>query len=174
MPKRVVPLIQKEAIAERMETLAREIAATTQGELVLVSLLRGSFIFTADLIRALHMQGLSMKVDFMVLGSYRAAMESSGTVMLHHGLMDDIRGQDVLIVDDILESGRTLAVAKELLAARGAKRVRVAVLLEKPHKRKVDIEAEFIGFTVEDKFVVGYGLDYANQFRELPYIGVLE
>lgn len=174
MRKHVTPLISKDAIAGRIESLAHAIATTTQGELTLVSLLRGSFIFTADLIRALHVQGLAMKVDFMVLGSYRAAMESSGTVMLHHALMDDIQGQDVLIVDDILESGRTLAVAKELLAARGAKRVRVAILLEKPGKRQVAIEADFIGFTVEDAFVVGYGLDYANQFRELPYIGVLE
>ncbi len=173
MPE-VTPLITQEAIAARMQTLAHEVATTSGKELTLVSLLRGSFIFTADLIRALHAEGLAMRVDFMMLGSYRAALESSGTVMLHHGLMDDIRGQDVLIVDDILESGRTLAVAKELLSARGAKHVRVAVLLEKPGKRKAEVEADFVGFTVEDKFVVGYGLDYANRYRELPYIGVLQ
>ncbi len=169
----VQPLIEERAIAARVDALAQAIAETTPGPLTLVSLLRGSFIFTADLIRALHRHGLTLKVDFMMLSSYGAKKESTGTVMLHHHVLEALQNEDVLIVDDILESGRTLEVARRLLVSRGARRVRIAVLLEKPGKRAVEIEAEFVGFTVEDVFVVGYGLDAASSYRELPYIGVV-
>lgn len=169
---RIEPLYDAPTIAHRVEALAQAIAASSGPALTLIALLRGSFIFTADLIRALHTKGIELRVDFMVLGSYYSGQQSSGAVMLHHAVMDDIVGHDVLLLDDILESGRTLCAAKELLLRRGAQRVRTAVLLEKPGKRKADVEADFVGFTIEDRFVVGYGLDAAHRYRELPYIGV--
>lgn len=169
----VIPLITEAEIAARMATLAREIAASVGTDIMVVSLLKGSFMFTADLIRALHHAGVRTQVDFMTLSSYGARTESSGSVNLAGDMGGDISGKDVLIVDDILESGRTLDFAARTLKARGATTVKIAVLLEKPGKLQVPMEADFIGFTIPDKFVVGYGLDYANHYRELPYVGVV-
>lgn len=172
---RAVPteLISAGAIAARVQTLAAEIAASVPADVMIVSLLRGSFVFTADLIRALHGAGTTPQVDFMTLASYGMGTESSGTVQIVRDLTEDVSGRDVLIVDDILESGRTLTFARNLIEERGARSIKIAVMLEKPGRRKVAIDADFVGFTIEDKFVVGYGLDYANYFRELPFIGVI-
>lgn len=170
---RITPLISAEALAERVQQLAQDIARHMPPDIMIVSLLRGSFIFTADLIRALHLAGSAPQVDFMALESYGNQMTSSGTVRITRDLTEDIKGRDVLIVDDILESGRTLAFARDLVQQRGGRSVKIAAMLEKPGKRKVDIEADFVGFVIEDHFVVGYGLDYANYYRELPYIGVV-
>lgn len=167
-------LITEERIKNRVQELANEIAAKMGQDLMIIALLRGSFVFTADLIRALHLVGVRPQVDFMTLGSYGGGTVSSGTVNIIRDIAEDVSGREVLIVDDILESGRTLTFARNLLIKRGATRSKIAVMLEKPNKRKVDIDADFVGFTIPDKFVVGYGLDYANYYRELPFIGVVE
>ncbi len=168
------PLFVAEEIAARVEALAGEIAAAMPGELLVVAILKGGFVFAADLIRALHRAGMHPRVDFMTLSSYGEDKESSGDIKIARDLSDDVRGRDVLIVDDILESGRTVAAAKDLLLARGARTVKLCMLLDKPGKRAVECEADYCGFTVPDVFVVGYGLDYAHYFRDLPYIGMLE
>jgi hypoxanthine phosphoribosyltransferase len=161
-----------EEIATRNRALAEAIHGSGLGErLLVVAVLKGGFVFAADLIRALHGAGISPEVDFMSLSSYRAGTTSSGTVTVLRDLETDVAGRDVLLVDDILESGRTLAHAKELLKSRGAKRVELAVLLDKPGHRVATIEAEFVGFTCPDLFVVGYGMDMGHAYRELPYIG---
>lgn len=169
----VNPLITEEQLSERMESLAKEIAAGVEREVMVVALLKGSFMFTADLIRALHRSGVRAQMDFMTLSSYGDGTESSGNVRMKSPLSEEVEGKDVLVVDDILESGRTLKFAREELERRGARSVKVAVLLEKPGKLAVEMAADFIGFTIPDKFVVGYGLDYANYYRELPFVGVV-
>lgn len=167
----VTPLISEAEIKARMKTLAKEIAASMGNEVMVISLLKGSFMFTADLIRALHAEGVKAQVDFITLSSYGKGTTSSGTVTVSRGISEDVSGKSVLIVDDILESGRTIDFARKLVS--DAKHVKVAVLLEKPGKLAVEIKADFIGFTIPDKFVVGYGLDYANSYREIPFVGVL-
>jgi hypoxanthine phosphoribosyltransferase len=171
--RRVNVLFDEASIARRNEAIAREIAASKPNDLLVVAILKGSFMFAADLIRAMHRSGLAPQVEFMHLSSYRAATVSSGQVTILRDVDSDVRDRDVLIVDDILESGRTIAFAKDLLAARGA-RVSTCVLLEKPGKRAVNIEPDFVGFECPDRFVVGYGMDVAHSFRELPFIGVVE
>lgn len=167
-------LITEDEISTRIQTLAREIAADCNGALMVVALLKGSFVFCADLIRALHREGVRAEMDFMTLSSYNTGTESSGKVVMKNPLSEDVAGKDVLLVDDILESGRTLSFAKEELMRRGAKSARVAVLLDKPGKLAVEMKADYVGFRIADKFVVGYGLDYANFYRELPFIGVVK
>lgn len=166
-------LIEAEAISTRVHELAQEIAKQMNEDIMIVALLRGSFVFTADLIRALHFVGVRPQVDFMTLSSYGNGTESSGEVSIIRDVSEDMTGRRVLIVDDILESGRTLTFAKNLMLKRGAVDIKIAVMLEKPNKRKEEIEADFVGFTIPDKFVVGYGLDYANYYRELPFIGAV-
>jgi hypoxanthine phosphoribosyltransferase len=170
----VKSLYDAETIAQRNEELAQEIARVVHGDLLVVAVLRGSFVFAADLIRALHRAGLSPQIEFVQLASYRKATTSSGQVEITRDIDSDPAGRDVLLVDDILESGRTLAFAKDLLAARGARRVFTCVLLEKPGKRAVSIEPDFVGFHCPDRFLVGYGMDVAHSYRELPFIGVVE
>jgi hypoxanthine phosphoribosyltransferase len=122
-------------------------------------------------LRALHRVGLEPQVEFFHLSSYMAGTVSSGTVKILRDIESSVRDRDVLLVDDILESGRTLAFAKDLLVARGARRVLVCTMLEKPGKRAVEISADFVGFACPDVFVVGYGMDVAHSYRELPFIG---
>ncbi|MEQ1790148.1 MAG: hypoxanthine phosphoribosyltransferase [Rickettsiales bacterium] len=172
--KDVKTLIAAEDIAKRVASLAQEIANNMTPDIMIIALLRGSFVFTADLIRALHFAGVRPQVEFMTLSSYGSGIESSGKVQITRDINEDVRGREVLIVDDILESGNTLTFARNLIKERGAASTKIAVMLEKPNKRKVAIDADFVGFTIPDKFVVGYGLDYANYYRELPFIGVIE
>ncbi len=167
-------LYDAETIAARNLALAAEIAASGYQNLLVVSVLKGSFVFAADLIRALHGAGLAPEVEFISLSSYRAGTVSTGKVTLTRDVESDVAGRDVLLIDDILESGRTLAFAKKLMLKRGARRVGVAVLLEKPGKLAQPMKAEHVGFVVPDLFVVGYGMDVAHAFRELPYVGVVE
>ncbi|OYX02543.1 MAG: hypoxanthine phosphoribosyltransferase [Rhizobiales bacterium 32-66-8] len=167
-------LFDETRIAARNRALADEIAAVAPENLLVVAVLKGSFMFAADLIRALHASGQAPEMEFLHLSSYREAMVSSGQVEILRDVESDVRGRDVLLVDDILESGRTLAFAKDLLTARGARRVLVCVLLEKPGKRAVQITADFVGFPCPDYFVVGYGMDVAHAFRQLPFIGHIE
>lgn len=171
---RVEVLYPAAVIARRVEELAVDIAHRHGPDLLVVALLKGSFVFTADLLRALHRQGVHPRVDFMTLQSYGAAAVSSGRVEVTRDLQEDVAGQDVVVVDDILESGRTLETARNLLLGRGAATVEICVLLEKPGKRAVELAADHVGFVIPDRFVVGYGLDYAHYYRELPYIGVIE
>lgn len=167
-------LFDANRIAARNQELATQIAAAAPDRLLAVPILKGSFMFAADLLRALHTSGLAPEVEFMHLSSYRKATISSGQVDILRDVEGEVAGRDVLLIDDILESGRTLAFAKDLLMARGARRVLVCVLLEKPGKRAVQINADFVGFTCPDLFVVGYGMDIAHAFRELPFIGHIE
>lgn len=170
----ITVLYDENRIAARNKELAQAIAQTAPESLLVVSVLKGSFIFTADLLRSMHLSGLSPEVEFMHLSSYRDAVVSSGQVEILKDIESDVRDRDVLIIDDILESGRTLAYAKDLLAARGARRVLVCVLLEKPGRREVQIEADFVGFECPDLFVVGYGMDVAHAYRQLPFIGHIQ
>lgn len=167
-------LFDAATIAARNQALAKEITAAKLEKLLVIAVLKGSFIFAADLIRALHAVGLAPEVEFISLSSYREGTVSSGTVAILHDVESDVHGRDVLLVDDILESGRTLAYAKDLFAARCAKRVLTCVLLEKPGKRAVSLNADFVGFECPDLFVVGYGMDVAHAFRQLPFVGVVE
>jgi hypoxanthine phosphoribosyltransferase len=171
---KITPLIPAEALEERIPALAQEIARQVGREITVISLLKGAFMFTADLIRALYEAGVSTEVVFITLSSYGDKAESSGEVKMLHGLLEDVQGKHVLVVDDILESGRTLQYACKLLEERGAASVKTAVLLEKSGKLAVNRQCDFIGFSIPDEFVVGYGLDYANYYRELPFIGILE
>ncbi len=168
---RIDVLFSETEIASRVTVLAAEIAARKPHKLLVVPVLKGSFIFAADLIRAMHHAGLSPEVDFMILASYRAAQKSSGQVDVLRDIESSVQDRDVLLVDDILESGRTLAFAKDLLSARGAKNVMSCVMLDKPGHLAANIKADFRGFDCPDLFVVGYGMDMAHQFRELPFVG---
>jgi len=167
-------MFDADTIAARNRELAQEIKSANPDRLLVVAVLKGSFMFAADLIRTLHGVGLAPEVEFISLSSYRAGTVSSGAVTVLRDVESDVRGRDVLLVDDILESGRTLAYAKDLLAARGARRVLVCVLLEKPGKRTVSLDADFVGFVCPDVFVVGYGMDVGHAFRQLPFIGVVQ
>ena len=167
-------LFEEEVIAVRIEELAREVAEQRPQNLLAVAILKGSFVFAADLVRGLHRAGLHPQVEFMHLSSYYKGTVSSGQVAILKDIDSPVAGRDVLILDDILESGRTLAFAKDLLMARGARRVMIAVMLEKPGKRAVSINAEFVGFICPDLFVVGYGMDAGHSFRQLPFVGVVE
>lgn len=172
-PADIEVLITTQELTNRVNTLAQEIARHMTSDIMIVSLLRGSFVFTADLIRALHFSGVQPQVDFMTLASYGNNTSSSGKVQIIRDIVEDVRGREILIVDDILESGNTLTFARNLIRERGATSIKIAVMLEKPNKRKVEIDADFVGFKIPDKFVVGYGLDYANYYRELPFIGAI-
>lgn len=173
--KRTVKVLYDEAsIARRVEAMAAEIAASRPKNLLVVAVLKGSFMFAADLIRALHRVGLEPQVEFVHLSSYLDGTVSTGQVKILKDIESGVEGRDVLLVDDILESGRTLAFAKDLLTARGAASVKLCVMLEKPQKRVVQIHADHVGFECPDYFVVGYGMDVAHSYRELPFIGVVE
>ena len=164
-------LFDADQIASRIDQLAAEIAAAEFTDLLVVPILKGSFMFGADLLRALHTAGLKPEVDFISLSSYGMGTKSSGRVEVLREPEAGMKGRDVLIVDDILESGRTLAFAKDLITARGANRVATCVLLDKPVERAVNVGADFRGFDCPDVFVVGYGMDIAHRYRELPYVG---
>ncbi len=160
-----------EDISKRIAALAQDIANSDFDDLLVVSILKGSFMFAADLMRALHGAGLKPSVDFLMLASYRSGTVSSGSVEILRDISTEVKGHSVLIIDDILESGRTLAFAKDLIAARGAERVATCVLLDKPVERAVNIEADFCAFQCPNVFVVGYGMDLDHRYRELPFVG---
>jgi hypoxanthine phosphoribosyltransferase len=160
-----------EDIARRLGEIARQIAAAEAEGLLVVAILKGSFVFAADLIRALHGVGMAPEVDFMTLSSYRKSQVSSGQVSILRDMDLEVRGRHVLIVDDVLDSGRTLAFAKDLIAARGAQSIKTCVLLDKQVKRAVNLEPDFCAFECPDIFVVGYGMDVAHRYRELPFVG---
>jgi hypoxanthine phosphoribosyltransferase len=171
--KVIEPLFTAEQIADRNRAIAAEIATRPANDLLVIAILKGSFIFAADLLRALHDVGLAPEVEFITLSSYGVGTVSQG-VRVVKDIDSDVKDRDVLLIDDILESGRTLRFAKEVLYERGARSVSVAVLLDKRVKRKEDLEADYVGFECPDYFVVGYGMDVAYAFRELPFVGVVK
>ncbi|MBB93988.1 MAG: hypoxanthine phosphoribosyltransferase [Rhodobacteraceae bacterium] len=163
-------MISAKAIAARIEALAKEIETTfaSTEKLVVVGLLRGSFIFIADLVRELD---LAVEVDFLEVSSYGNAMESSREVRIIKDLRGQIEGRDVLVVEDIVDTGHTLSHVINLLNSRLPARLKSIALLDKPSRREVDFKADWIGFEIPDEFVVGYGIDFAQRNRNLPYIG---
>lgn len=165
-------LIPESEIAARVNALARDINAHYRGtrKLVVVGLLRGSFIFIADLVRRLD---LPVEVDFMTVSSYGKAMVSSRDVRILKDLEGDIIGTDVLVVEDIIDTGHTLHQVLEILQTRQPKSLEVCCLLNKPSRREADVKARWIGFDIPDAFVVGYGIDYAQNNRHLPHIGAV-
>jgi len=163
-------LINAEQLARRNHSLAREIERDFRGrELVVVALLNGTVVFLADLVRNLN---LPLRLDFIGVSSYGAGTES-GDLVFTKELRLDVRGRDVLLVDDILDTGRTLTRVLPKLKLLKPRRIRTCVLLDKPARRVEEVEADYVGFTIEDVFVVGYGLDFAERFRNLPFVGVL-
>jgi len=165
-------LISEEALQERVRQLGEQISADYAGrEPVLVSILRGSYIFMADLSRSLN---ILCQADFMSVSSYGAGTTSSGQVNIIKDLSDSIEGRDVIVVEDILDTGNTLHYLFQVLQARHPASLKLAVLLDKPSRRTKPITADYVGFEVPDAFVVGYGLDYDERYRNLPYIGVLK
>ncbi|MFT6558065.1 hypoxanthine phosphoribosyltransferase [Sneathiella sp.] len=164
-------LFSSAQIAKRNEELAEQIASDLGQDILVIAVLKGSFVFAADLIRSLHHAGVRPQIDFMALSSYGDKTISSGTVVITRDIMDTVKGRKVLLIDDILESGRTMEFARDELMSRGAETVKTCLMLDKKGKRVVDFEADFVGFDCPDLFVIGYGLDYAHYYRELPYIG---
>ncbi len=166
-------IFSAEVINKRVHELADEIKQAGLDNLLVIAVLKGSFIFAADLIRALHDVGLSPEVDFISLSSYRTGTQSSGRVEILRDIDLDVAGRNVLLVDDILESGRTLAFAKDLISARDALSVRSCVLLRKNTARAVAVDADFHAFDCPEVFVVGYGMDVAYRYRQLPFVGYI-
>jgi hypoxanthine phosphoribosyltransferase len=160
-----------EVIAARLEELAKEITARNLERPLIVAVLKGSFVFAADLIRALYRSGLEPEVDFLTLSSYRKSRTSSGKVEILRDLDLSVDGRNVLLIDDVLDSGRTLVFAKDLIAARGANEILTCVLIDKNVPRAVDVAADFSAFKGSNEFVVGYGMDVAHRYRELPFVG---
>ena len=165
-------LISAKAIAARIETLAREISAhfADTDKLVVVGLLRGSFVFIADLVRELD---LPVEVDFLEVSSYGNSTESSREVRVLKDLRGEIEGRDVLLVEDIVDTGYTLSHVLAILGTRHPRRIEVCALLDKPSRRETNVKARWIGFEIPDKFVVGYGIDYAQRNRNLGHIGAV-
>ena len=158
-------------IRQRVDELVLEMAeACRSPNLVMIGILRGSFMFLADLVRDLYVHDLHPRIDFITLESYGSGTVSSGAVQITKDISVDIDGADVLLIDDILDTGRTLTFARQHLLDKGARSIKTCSLLDKPSRRVVPIEADYVGFTIEDYFVVGYGLDYDSYYRELPYL----
>ena len=170
MKHTVEVMISEQEVQDRVNELGKQITEHYKGseDLVLVGLLRGSFVFMADLARAID---LTHQVDFMTASSYGNNMESSRDVRILKDLDDDIQGKDVLLVEDIIDTGNTLTKVKEILSLRGPKSIEICTLLDKPSRREVEVDTKWIGFEIPDEFVVGVGIDYAQKSRPLPYIG---
>ena len=163
-------LLSADQIQKRVEALAQEIRADFPDDLHVIAVLKGAFMFLSDLVR--HTPG-HVSMDFMAVSSYAKGTTTSGEVRLMKDLDTTLDGRNVVIVEDIVDTGLTLTYLQDILRARSPKSLRTACLLSKPSRRQVDVKVEYIGFTIEDRFVVGYGLDYAEQYRNLPYIAVL-
>lgn len=165
-------LIPRGVIEQTVVRLAAQITEDYRGrQLVAVGILKGAFIFMADLVRRLD---LPLEVDFVTVSSYGSGTESSRTVSLRQDLSTDVKGKDVLVIEDIVDTGRTVCYLLQHLVDRGAASVRLCALADKPTRREVSVSLDYLGFTVPDRFVVGYGLDFDNKFRYLPDIYALE
>jgi hypoxanthine phosphoribosyltransferase len=163
-------LLSEQQIQKRVAELAAEIRRDCPDDVHLVAVLKGAFMFLSDLVR--HMSG-KVTLDFMAVSSYAKAKTSSGEVRMLKDLDSALDGRNVIIVEDIVDTGLTLTYLQDILRARNPRSLRTACLLSKPSRRQVDVAVEYIGFTIEDRFVVGYGLDYAEQYRNLPHIAVI-
>ena len=163
-------LLSGDQIQKRVAELASEIRRDFPDDVHLVAVLKGAFIFLSDLVR--HMSG-HVSLDFMAVSSYAKGTTSSGEVRLQKDLDTTLDGKNVVIVEDIVDTGLTLNYLQDILRARNPRSLRTACLLSKPSRRKTDVKVEYIGFTIEDRFVVGYGLDYGERYRNLPHIAVL-
>lgn len=165
-------LLSEQQIADKVHEIGAQISKDYAGkELLLVSILKGSVVFMADMMRAIT---IPCQTDFMYVSSYGSGAKTSGVVKIVKDLDIDLKGKHILIIEDILDSGMTLSYIKELLISREPASVRIATLLDKPDRRMADVAADYLGFVIPDEFVVGYGLDYAEKYRNLPYIGVLK
>lgn len=164
-------LIGAGEIQERVRALARDVRRDHPDGVHLVCVLKGAFVFLADLARALEGDAT---LDFMALSSYGSSTRSSGQVQLLKDLDTGLEGRDVVIVEDIVDTGLTLTYLQDILRARAPRSLKTACLLSKPSRRLVDVTVDYVGFTIEDRFVVGYGLDYDEKYRNLPYIAVIE
>lgn len=172
MSERIVTMLSKEQIAARVHELGAQITKDYAGHnVVLVCVLKGSFVFAADLARAID---LPLRVDFLGTRSYGEDTESSGVVQITQDLSRPIDHEDVILVEDIVDTGLTVAYVIDLLRTRNPRSVKVCALLHKPARARVEVQVDYLGFTIEDRFVVGYGLDHAERYRNLPYIGVVE
>lgn len=168
--ERLKTLLDEETLQERVRTLGTEIREVYGDEpITVIAVLKGSFIFVADLVRAI---GGDVKVEFLGVSSYHGGTRSSGAVKITQDLRHPIEGQHVLVVEDIVDTGLTMDYLHRLLQVRGPKSLRVATLLDKPSNREIEVEVDFVGFSIPDEFVVGYGLDLGELYRNLPYIAV--
>ena len=171
--KVVKTMFTKEQIAQKVAELGEKISQDYKGQkLIMVGILKGCFVFMSDLCRQVH--DVDVRTFFMQASSYGASTASNGNVRIVQDLEIDISGENVLIVEDILDSGHTLSYIRKLLDDRGAKSVKICTIFSKPARRKVNIDADYVGYEIPDEFVVGYGLDAAEQYRNLPYLGVVE
>ncbi|HET8761058.1 MAG TPA: hypoxanthine phosphoribosyltransferase [Nitrospiria bacterium] len=165
-------MITQQEIVRRVKELGHRISEDYQGrDVVMIGVLKGAFAFFSDLVRAVQ---VPVAIDFLVVSSYQSSTRSSGRVKVISDLTLDIKGQDVILVEDIVDSGLTLSYIKKKLLVRHPSSLRVCALLDKPERRTMNVSLEYVGFTVGNKYVVGYGLDYKNQYRNLPYIAVLD
>jgi hypoxanthine phosphoribosyltransferase len=167
-------LFSAAGIAARVEVLAAEIARALPADFVMVGLLKGAWVFVADLARALDRAGSRPEIEFMWLSSYGLAKKSSGAVQLLGDVPAGLTGRPVLLVDDIVDTGRSIAYAAAQLRERGIGNLWICALLDKPKRHEVEVAIDFVGFTIGDVFVAGYGTDHAEKYRHLPYIGVVE
>ena len=171
MTEKITQLISEEEINQKIQALADEISGEYEGkELTVVGILKGASLFMCELVKRIT---VPVYIDFMQAASYGGATESSGTVNIKKDLDDSIQDKHVIIVEDIVDSGRTLAFLGKFLESKGAASIRYCTLLDKPERRVVDLTVDYIGFEIPDKFVVGYGMDYDQKYRNLPYIGVI-
>ncbi len=165
-------LISEEQLHQKVAQIGKQVSADYQDKnLLMVSVLKGSVVFMADLMREIS---IPCEIDFMCVSSYGSGTKTSGVVKIIKDLDIDLKNRDLLIVEDILDSGMTLSYIKEMLKQRGTKSIKICTLLDKPERRKADITPDYVGFTVPDEFVVGYGLDYDEKYRNLPYVGILK
>ncbi len=171
--EQIVTYLSAEQIAERVKALGAELHKDYQGKRpVIVIVLKGSFVFAADLVRAIDLNHL--RVDFLAVRSYGEGTESSGVVQIVADLTRPIEDEDVIVVEDIVDTGLTLNYLLDLLQTRKPKSLKICALLHKPSRTRVQVPIDYLGFTIEDKFVIGYGLDFAEKYRNLPFIGVLQ
>ena len=165
-------LVSEEQLQKRIAELGQEISSDYKGQkLLMVGVLKGSVVFMADLMRQID---LDVSIDFMAVSSYGSGTKTSGQVQILKDLNRSIEGKNILVIEDILDSGVTLSYLTSLLWSRKPASIRLCTLLDKPERRKVEVKPDYVGFTIPDAFVVGYGLDYDESFRQLPYVGILK
>lgn len=170
---RIETMINRERVEERIRELAKEIERDYKArkeEVIFLGLLKGSVMFLSDLIKETN---LDLKIDFMSVSSYGSGTTTSGVVKILKDTDFDMKGKNLLIVEDIIDTGLTLKYVKEFLYAKGAAEIKICTLLDKPERRKVELKGDYVGFTIPDAFVVGYGLDYNQKYRNLPYVGTV-